>query len=178
MAVIDFIEEGKPMPDWVLDFETFGPDRQMFTMQDVKEYDLPPYTFVPYFRGNINCCEVTDSSRDVISSRFSGCLMGIWKGWDGSVFVGHITTDPDETYDCKELWAEKMSECKCGWAFKPSDFILPLPPGVLTWKCFGLFTFNADLTAYAAFSIITENNAQGVPNTVLKKVLVRKGTLI
>lgn len=144
-------------------------------------FDSPCFSFVPFYPDNINYCTVDSADRDVISCPFTGCLMAIWKkkvNGRYEIRVGHVATDTDPVHDCKDLWEAEMRQSECGYAFKPSQFILPLPSGVTSYRCFGLYTFNNNMTKFTAFSILTESNPQGRPCKVLKKVLVYEGSLV
>ncbi len=181
MPIIDFIIVGQDMPKYIPLIQAQGSDYMKIKSRQIQVFDSPCFSFVPYYPDNINYCTVDSVDRDVISCPFTGCLMAIWKkevNGEDEIRVGHVATSSEKAHDCKELWEDEMRKSKCGYAFKPSQFILPLPPGVRSYRCYGLFTFSDDRKKFTAFSILTESNPQGVPCKVLKKVLVHEGSLV
>ena len=117
MPVIDFINTDCQMPDVVPDYEA---ERVHATVQsyNTKMNEVYGFAYVPYLPLNINEINITTEPREVISSRFSGCMMVAWEDSRG-VFAAHVAIDE---YNCTDEWEKIKERAVRSFSFKPSDF--------------------------------------------------------
>ncbi len=98
------------------------------------------FLYLPFARNGINFAP--SKGRDVLSGKFSGCLMGAYVS-GGQQRVCHVSTGAGQ--DCKAAWRQVMAGATNVFQFKPSDHI---QTGGMAWfGTYGLVT--SDLQFWA-----------------------------
>lgn len=170
MAVIDFVQIGSPIPDYIPDFvpKLTEPHFEEFLSVDIKTYERLGFSYVPYVPWNVNRINMYEAEpSEVISSRFSGCLMTAWQDSEG-LFVGHVHAgDP---HDCKKKWAEKRDAAMRSFEFQPFKAVPTQTDGRQPLNCYGFIEFDDTTDIIAAFSVFADIN-----NIVTVKKLMFKG---
>lgn len=98
------------------------------------------FVYLPFAQNGINY--TPSQGRDVVSGKFSGCLMASYNV-GGQQRVGHVSTG--EGQDCKAAWRTVMNGATNVFQFRPSDHIET--GGVAWFGTYGLIT--SDLHFYA-----------------------------
>lgn len=170
MSLIDLIKVGEPMPQVVPNNEAHSIQTHVFVSEQIVSFDEPFYTYVPYCPNYINFCDLDCPDRNVISSRFTGCLMVIWQETYGSpIRIGHVDTTSGMSR--KADWDNAKTQFRFAYEFKPSDFILPFPKGAERENCYGLYAIDQANNNIMAFSIVTGKKDK-MSHCVIKKELV------
>ena len=90
--LIDMIKENTKMVN-VPSFTANTTDPRIFVTEQIQPSANPCFFYVPYCLGHINYCDLDSPERNVISSKFSGCLMVIWQEAEGyPIRIGHVDT--------------------------------------------------------------------------------------
>jgi len=91
------------------------------------------FVYLPFAKNGINY--VAPGGRDVLSGKFSGCLMGTYKA-GAEQRVCHVSTGAGQ--DCKGAWRAIMDKSANVFQFNPSDH---LETGGTAWYgTYGLIT--------------------------------------
>ena len=96
-------------------------------------HDGVEFLYLPFAKNGINY--VAPKGRDVLSGKFSGCLMGTYKT-GGQQRVCHVSTGQGQ--DCKAAWHQVMNGATNVFQFRPSDHIET--GGIAWYGTFGLIT--------------------------------------
>jgi hypothetical protein len=91
------------------------------------------FIYLPFAKNGINYAPST--GRDVLSGKFSGCIMGSYTT-NGQQRVCHVSTGAGQ--DCKAAWRQIMSRSTNVFQFKPADHIQT--GGVAWYGTYGLVT--------------------------------------
>ena len=106
-------------------------------------------------------------TNEIVSSRFSGCLMVAWEDAEG-LFIGHVHTG--DSHDCKEKWNERKEGSYRSFQFKPFDHVPTVTVGHEPNNCYGFIEIDDANNIIAAFSVFADLN-----DIVTVKKLVYKG---
>lgn len=145
-------------------------DPRIFVTEQIQPSANPCFFYVPYCLGHINYCDLDSPERNVISSKFSGCLMVIWQEAEGyPIRIGHVDTAAGSSR--KTDWDTAKANFRFAYEFKPSDYIPTIPKGMCKKDCYGLYAINQATKSIAAFSITTADSKE-VQDYVIRKKLV------
>ncbi len=114
------------------------------------------FVYLPFAKDGINY--VVPQGRDVLSGKFSGCIMASYKA-DNQVRVCHVSTGDGQ--DCKAAWTDIANRSANVFQFKPADHIET--GGVAWYGTYGLIT-----NELAFYAITVGRDAAGMRITGIK----------
>jgi hypothetical protein len=115
------------------------------------------FLYLPFALNGIN--SVVPQGRDVLSGKFSGCIMASYNT-GGQSRVCHVSTGAGQ--DCKDAWRQIMTGATNVFQFKPADHI---ETGGMAW--FG--TYGLITSELAFYAITVGRDAGGLRITGIAK---------
>lgn len=127
--------------------------------------DVKGGKYLPFVANGINYVE--SQGKDVISGKFTGCIMAAYNVKGGSRRVCHVSTGNGQ--DCKSKWEEIKAASSSVTEFKPSDSIdvSKFGGGMSLYGCYGIIT--AEGKCFAVVAGVLKNKVTVVDLKLVKK---------